>query len=105
MAVITQNASNRNPLRYCGAGHETTLTLYNIRINEFRRSDSMLVESCLKGILLAEDDKKISDRHSITVARKKIKIHWEQRGEDIDFTEIYSFGNGKFSLIEKTFLN
>jgi len=105
LAIITQHLSSKNPLGYCGAGNEISLKVYELYKMKFKLSDSMLVESCLKGILMTENDKKIKDRNSISISGKTITIHWEQRDQDVDFTESYSLENGKLSLIEKSYKN
>lgn len=99
-AILTQRPSSKNPLDYYGAGNEILLKIYEISETKFKLSDSMLVESYLKGILIAEDHKKIKDRNSISISGKTVRIHWEQRDQDVDFTESYSLENGTLSLIK-----
>jgi len=105
IAIITQHPSSENPLGYCGAGNETFLKIYELYKMKFKFSDSMLIESCLKGILMAEDYKKIKDRNSISISGKTITIHWEQRDQDVDFIESYSLENGKLSLVKSSYPN
>lgn len=105
IAIVTQHPSSENPLGYCGAGNEAFLKIYELYKIKFKLSDSMLVESCLQGIILAEDHKKIKDRNSISISGKTITIHWEQRDQDVDFIESYSVENGKLSLVKSSYPN
>ncbi|MEH3021403.1 MAG: hypothetical protein PGN19_01570 [Pseudomonas oryzihabitans] len=105
IAIITQHPSSENPLGYCGAGNETYLKVYELYKMKFKLSDSMLLESCLKGILMTDNHKKIKDRNAVSISGKTITIHWEQRDQDVDFTESYSLENGKLSIIESSYQN
>jgi hypothetical protein len=96
--ILTREPSRQNhTASFCGAGYEDYLVLIEVSRNKVSVLDAILLQSCLKSILLRTDQGD-DPLQAITVDKEKSSIAFQWLGESEDKKRMLNIKNSHFVL-------
>ena len=102
LVVLSEVASTeRGSTRFCGAGSEHELLLLSLTSGKVRVEDRVLVQSCLKGIALA-NDRGDDPRDALSISYRPAGITFRWVGDEEGRLRRITIEDHRFKLVEPT---